>query len=159
MLTRKQTKALLILEAKPGLTANGFAQYYFNGPEHEYLFTAVSNQGNGACAGKKAWRCAGGVLGRLVKQGLASSRFSMNGVRTYTVSEKGKRQLGESCPKGVCRQCGCTQHNACTNPEHGNCWWADDSETICSHCADPKIAGDPRTTHPEPGKNFFDIGV
>lgn len=49
--------------------------------------------------------------------------------------------------RGTCRVCGCTWDHPCTNPEHGTCWWEDETETICSHCAIPKIAEDPRTTH------------
>ena len=50
-------------------------------------------------------------------------------------------------PRGVCRVCGCTFSNPCYHPEHGFCWWADDTHTICSHCADPEIAEDERTEH------------
>ena len=76
MLTQKQIKALQILEQYPGgLTARQFAQLYFTDKEHEYLFTAVSNQGNGACAGKKAWLCAGSLLGKLAKKGLVGTVF------------------------------------------------------------------------------------
>ena len=49
--------------------------------------------------------------------------------------------------RGVCRICGCTFSNPCYHPVHGYCWWADDARTICSHCADPEIAGDARTVH------------
>ena len=38
--------------------------------EHEYLFSACSKQGNGACRGKKAWLCAGSLVGKLRKKGL-----------------------------------------------------------------------------------------
>lgn len=72
IITPKTRKALEILRDHPGITANRFAQEYFTGAEHEYLFTAVSNQGEGACAGKKAWLCAGSLLGRLRKRGLAA---------------------------------------------------------------------------------------
>ena len=57
---------------------------------------------------------------------------------------------------GVCRVCGCTMKNPCYHPDHGYCWWADSSHTICSHCADPLIDGrkkyasikdDPQTEH------------
>lgn len=51
--------------------------------------------------------------------------------------------------RGVCRICGCTEDHACTNPEHGNCWWVDDSHELCSHCAIAMIASDPRTRHPK----------
>ena len=68
MLTDKQAKAIRILRDNPYISANRFAMLYFDSPKHEYLFTAVSNQGNGACAGKKAWLCAGSVLGKLKKE-------------------------------------------------------------------------------------------
>lgn len=48
---------------------------------------------------------------------------------------------------GVCRICGCTHGNPCHNPMHGFCWWEDESETVCSHCAESEIAGDPDTVH------------
>lgn len=48
---------------------------------------------------------------------------------------------------GVCRVCGCTDDDPCYNPNVGNCWWADESHTICSHCADKSIADDPETRH------------
>ena len=51
-------------------------------------------------------------------------------------------------PKGVCRICGCTWDNACHNPEHGSCWWVDETETLCSHCYENDIKNDPRTIHP-----------
>ena len=35
---------------------------------------------------------------------------------------------------GICKVCGCTWDNACFNPEHGACWWIDETETLCSHC-------------------------
>ena len=54
----------------------------------------------------------------------------------------------ELCKRGTCRVCGCTEGHACTNPTHGNCWWVDASETLCSHCALPEIADDPFTFHP-----------
>lgn len=69
-LTRKSLRALRILREHPDITANVFAVHYFTAPEHRYLFTAVSNQGNGACAGKKAWLAAGSFLGRLARAGL-----------------------------------------------------------------------------------------
>ena len=49
--------------------------------------------------------------------------------------------------EGVCRICGCTDDNPCYNPQMGNCWWHDDTHTICSHCADERIASDPETRH------------
>ncbi|NDV83421.1 hypothetical protein D0T87_15730 [Bacteroides sp. 51] len=48
---------------------------------------------------------------------------------------------GEKCthdlqlPSGVCQICGCTDNNACVDPDHGPCWWANEECTLCSHCA------------------------
>lgn len=50
-------------------------------------------------------------------------------------------------PYGICKVCGCTDNDPCFNPRHGNCWWADDTHELCSHCADPAIANDPETVH------------
>ena len=55
--------------------------------------------------------------------------------------------MSEELKKGVCRICGCTEDDPCHNPNVGNCWWADESQTICSHCADKTIADDPETKH------------
>ncbi len=49
---------------------------------------------------------------------------------------------------GICRICGCTAFDACNHPEYGACWWEDESQTVCSHCANPEIANDPATKHP-----------
>lgn len=95
MLTKKQIKALSILDRHPGITASSFGTLYFDGPEHESLHTAVSNQGNGACAGKKAWLCAGSLLGKLKKKGLV-----MNKIRScppgFILTEKGRILLETS---------------------------------------------------------------
>ena len=50
-------------------------------------------------------------------------------------------------PSGICHVCGCTNDNPCYNPNHGNCWWADDTHTICNHCANEEIKNDPATEH------------
>lgn len=55
--------------------------------------------------------------------------------------------MSDILTKGVCRVCGCTEDDPCHNPNVGNCWWADETQTICSHCADKKIAEDPMTKH------------
>ncbi len=51
-------------------------------------------------------------------------------------------------PYGTCSKCGCTDDNACTHPDHGNCWWIDENCNFCSHCFVEEIAGDPQTKHP-----------
>ena len=48
---------------------------------------------------------------------------------------------------GVCKICGCTDNDPCSNPDWGNCWWVDESHELCSHCADPEIYNDPATEH------------
>lgn len=83
-------KALSILAENPGIGAGRFAVLFYTEPQYDYLFTAVSNQGNGACAGKKAWLCAGSFLGRLCKAGLV--RRDVVAGRFY-VTDKGKREL------------------------------------------------------------------
>ncbi|HRH61656.1 MAG TPA: hypothetical protein PL045_13855, partial [Chitinophagaceae bacterium] len=35
-------------------------------------------------------------------------------------------------PKRACRECGCTENNACYHPELGACWWVE--QDLCSHC-------------------------
>lgn len=91
-LTPKQAKALSILREHQGVTAHGFATLYFTDPSQETLFTAVSNQGNGACAGKKAWLCAGSLLGKLTKKGLVRRDFNSGTGRFYLTS-KGEQQI------------------------------------------------------------------
>ena len=48
---------------------------------------------------------------------------------------------------GVCKVCGCTENDPCYHPDHGTCWWVDDTHELCSHCADHEIAEDPQTVH------------
>ena len=95
MLTVKQTKALEILKAHPGVSARQFGDIYFDKPGQGYLHTAVSNQGNGACSGKKAWLCAGSLLGKLKKTGLVREGFGKYD-RGFHLTEKGRKELEES---------------------------------------------------------------
>ena len=97
-LTPKQAKALSILREHPGVTAHGFAALYFTDPSQKTLFTAVSNQGNGACAGKKAWLCAGSILGKLAKKGLVRRDFG-SGTGRFFLTFGGETQL--SLHKGI----------------------------------------------------------
>jgi|SRR6185437_3742207 len=32
----------------------------------------------------------------------------------------------------ICLQCGCSESDACVDPDFGSCWWAEDY--LCSHC-------------------------
>ena len=50
--------------------------------------------------------------------------------------------------KGICKECGCSENNACLNHNVGNCYWVDESETLCSHCSNPTIKNDPITCRP-----------
>ena len=95
MLTAKEHKALSILAEHPypeGVTASRFAVLYFNEEKHRILFTAVSNQGNGACAGKKSWLCAGSFLGRLAKKGYCFHRYKGD-VGYYYISPEGEKAI------------------------------------------------------------------
>lgn len=93
MLTEKQARALKTVAectGRLGITPAFFAQTYFDTPEHRHLLTAVSNTGNGACMGKKAWIAAGSVLGRLARSGLLRHTWGH-----YSLSEKGREELAE----------------------------------------------------------------
>lgn len=61
----------------------------------------------------------------------------------YTLAEK----VDEFTKKGVCRICGCTDDDPCFNPRVGNCWWIDETHTLCSHCADEELSCCPETRH------------
>lgn len=86
LISKKQAKALRVLTEHPYITAGDFALRYYDQPEQEYLFTAVSNQGNGACAGKKAWLCAGSFLGKLCKQQLVATTNYDNPRKFYVTA-------------------------------------------------------------------------
>jgi len=75
MITTKTYKALKVLEVTKNycmvMSANNFAmKFWGDDPDKKYLFTAIANSGNGACAGKKAWLCAGSYLSKLQKRKL-----------------------------------------------------------------------------------------
>jgi hypothetical protein len=40
--------------------------------------------------------------------------------------------LWDPVPERKCRQCGCTENDACVHPKYGPCWWVEDD--LCSHC-------------------------
>jgi hypothetical protein len=54
-----------------------------------------------------------------------------------------------SIEHGVCRECGCTQFDPCSHPDYGACWWEDESETLCTHCASELTRNDPATKRPD----------
>jgi hypothetical protein len=96
-LTKLQRKALEIIKDKGQVSPMEFAQLYFTEEKHQYLFTAVSNQGNGACAGKKAWLSAGSLLNRLCKRGYVYHKFVPSrygkGRFVYCITDKGVEAL------------------------------------------------------------------
>ena len=70
--TEKEIKALKIIsecKSTMGIKPSDFGFIYFDNPQQRYLIDSLSNQGNGACFGKKAWRVAGCILGKLRKKG------------------------------------------------------------------------------------------
>lgn len=95
MINDKQYKALKIvakkLERRSTIRASEFAlELWGKDLDKEHLFGSLSNQGNGACFGKKAWRCGGAYLGRLVKMGyLRRVGFY------YHISQKGIEAIKE----------------------------------------------------------------
>lgn len=92
MLTDKQYKALRVLQEHTGITAMRFATLYYTEPRQQYLFTAVSNSGNGAAAGVKAKLCAGSLLGKLKKQELVSHNY-IREKWVFTLTDKGKQEM------------------------------------------------------------------
>lgn len=61
--------------------------------------------------------------------------------------------------KGVCKVCGCTWKNPCFNHHHGFCWWANEEEDLCSHCASEAISQDQNTIHCVHGMEFPVLSV
>ena len=101
MITEKTYKALKVLESTNPIrtmTANSFAILLWGGDEDKkYLFTAVSNGGHGGAAGKKAWLCAGSLLGRLAKKGFVRWQPRIQGVCSagYTITQAGRKEIEE----------------------------------------------------------------
>ena len=48
--------------------------------------------------------------------------------------------------KGICKQCGCTETNACYHPDFGACFWLNEEKDLCSHCVELK--DDPDVVRP-----------
>lgn len=48
---------------------------------------------------------------------------------------------------GTCKQCGCTDNNACVHPDFGSCWWMNEIHNLCSHCVE--LADDPTVERPK----------
>lgn len=92
-ITKRTAKALGILAENEANYPRSFAVKFYDEPKYAYLFTAVSNQGNGACAGKKAWLCAGSYLARLRKDKLAARGFDRHGRTYYYITKEGEDAL------------------------------------------------------------------
>lgn len=101
MITAKTYRALKLLEHTQRfdkvMTAHDFAlAFWGNDADKEYLFTAVSNSGNGACSGKKAWLCAGSYLSALYKRGLTRWRPRCDYHPTgYEITKAGMQAIKE----------------------------------------------------------------
>lgn len=98
MITEKTYKALKILAARTNwntpIMAKEFAWLLWGDePDKKYLFEAHTNTGNGACAGKKAWLCAGSLLGKLSRQGLAKSTVIDDYKYGYCITSKGREEI------------------------------------------------------------------
>jgi hypothetical protein len=96
-ITDKQYRILKVIFGVPsdrGITANELASMVWRGiPEYEYLFTAITNGGNGACSGKKAWLCMGSQVGKLMKNGLV--RYANNRCKGYILTFRGVEAITE----------------------------------------------------------------
>lgn len=57
-----------------------------------------------------------------------------------------------------CIICGCDEHHACYDMDHGPCWWIHPTIPVCSHCSTPKLIKsasryrDPKEYAPEMSK-------
>lgn len=96
MLTPIQYKALVAISKgsyQRGISARALAwSLWGENPEYEYLFSAASNQGEGACHGKKAWLCAGSLAGKLRKAGYVQDDQEFSG---YCLTSKGEAAIRE----------------------------------------------------------------
>lgn len=100
MITEKTYKALKVLEKTSVMnfmTANWFAVKFWGEDEDKrYMFTAMTNGGNGACAGKKAWLCAGSFLGKLAKKKLVRWESKKDGSsKGYYLTNTGRQAIEE----------------------------------------------------------------
>lgn len=66
---------------------------------------------------------------------------------TFQYSENTAICSNSPAVPGICRVCGCTEHDPCFHPNYGTCWWVDEEQTLCSHCADKEIVNDLLTEH------------
>lgn len=96
MITEKVYKTLKAIEPGSydhGINAKTVAYaLWHDDPDHEYLFSACSNQGNGACRGKKAWLCAGSLIGKLRRAGYVDYDRASTG---YLLKKPGRQAIAE----------------------------------------------------------------
>lgn len=86
--TKRTIDALTILAdfgAEHAISASWFAQKFWPG---HIMHVQVTNQGNGACAGKKAWLQAGSYLRKLENKGLVKTTQ-----RGFYISHAGRELL------------------------------------------------------------------
>ena len=99
MITATQYKALKAVSNgthQRGVSAKALAVALWGAdPRKEYLFTAVSNQGEGAASGKKAWLCAGSLAGKLCKAGLMMHDRDYAGYHLTMLGEKTMKEYEE----------------------------------------------------------------
>ena len=95
-MTEKEYKILKAIERGSydrGINAKAIAwTLWGDDPQYEYLFSACSNQGYGACRGKKAWLCAGSLVGKLRKRGLVDYDRHCTG---YVLCSAGRQALAD----------------------------------------------------------------
>ncbi len=48
--------------------------------------------------------------------------------------KRSKREVAGTIQRGVCQACGCTSTTACWHDEQGPCAWANQEQTLCTHC-------------------------
>ena len=96
MVSEKTYRILKVIEPgtySQGVSAKAVAcSLWQDDPDHSYLFSACSKQGNGACRGKKAWLCAGSLIGKLRKKGLVDYDRHFTG---YVLKASGKAAVRE----------------------------------------------------------------
>lgn len=95
-MTERRQQALKILKKYPRIRAAEFAKEFWPG---HIMHMACSNQGNGACRGKKAWLQAGSFLGKLIRAGLVKSEgtaSNSNNRYEFSLTPAGEKALGKS---------------------------------------------------------------
>lgn len=90
--TKRMLEALTILDGtgfQHGMSAAQFALKFW--PDH-LMHVQVTNQGNGACAGKKGWLQAGSYLRKLQNKGLLKTTLRQG----FYITQQGRDVLKEN---------------------------------------------------------------